>query len=263
LTFFWVVVSAVLGAGLVRGVLYPSHPGKLRFTFGVGPEEREARARLREVRQKCGQRRSEARQGVADVRRGIADGVRPLGERVRELREEQAGLRQEVRGERVAELGRLRLYEHCLVWLAWETPEGGEPRWVEQEPDLPLDGLTVDDHGGHDNVFILLMPPSGPRGRVAYARSQYDETSVYAFYDLIRDELPKDAEFRARRRRRDAEITAEVERIRADSSAIERAGRRDLAAAEKHLRAELAAADADLGIARDAWKELAGLRPWW
>ncbi|RSN11205.1 hypothetical protein DMH25_11825 [Streptomyces sp. WAC 01325] len=258
-----IVVLVVLGCGLLFWLLrYPCVPGRARFTFSFGTEERAARRALSDAR---GERRSaydKARRSEADAERRWSERVAPYRKRVQELQAARAALPKPGQGQAVRPkrwLPPLELHQHVLLFMTKEASDGAERPSVDER--LPLAGIAVEFGHTRDNVHIRVTRPDGTSRTEHYPRDR--EVAAYDLVEDIRNQVLRHEEFLRRREAREAELVAEIKRAEADLAQAGEAGRPELDTVREAARTRRARADAQLRAARDGWKEDAGgLRPW-
>ncbi|MEV5909277.1 hypothetical protein AB0M00_10230 [Streptomyces chartreusis] len=258
-----IVVLVVLGCGLLFWLLrYPCVPGRARFTFSFGTEERAARRALSDAR---GERRSaydKARRSEADAERRWSERVAPYRKRVQELQAARAALPKPGQGQAVRPkrwLPPLELHQHVLLFMTKEASDGAERPSVDER--LPLAGIAVEFGHTRDNVHIRVTRPDGTSRTEHYARDR--EVAAYDLVEDIRNQVLRHEEFLRRREAREAELVAEIKRAEADLAQAGEAGRPELDTVREAARTRRARADALLRAARDGWKKDAGgLRPW-
>ncbi|WCH91166.1 hypothetical protein POD33_03035 [Streptomyces moderatus] len=258
-----IVVLVVLGCGLLFWLLrYPCVPGRARFTFSFGTEERAARRALSDAR---GERRSaydKARRSEADAERRWSERVAPYRKRVQELQAARAALPKPGQGQAVRPkrwLPPLELHQHVLLFMTEEASDGAERPSVDER--LPLAGIAVEFGHTRDNVHIRVTRPDGTSRTEHYPRDR--EVAAYDLVEDIRNQVLRHEEFLRRREAREAELVAEIKRAEADLAQAGEAGRPELDTVREAARTRRARADAQLRAARDGWKEDAGgLRPW-
>ncbi|MFJ9746127.1 hypothetical protein [Streptomyces chartreusis] len=258
-----IVVLVVLGCGLLFWLLrYPCVPGRARFTFSFGTEERAARRALSDAR---GERRSaydKARRSEADAERRWSERVAPYRKRVQELQAARAALPKPGQGQAVRPkrwLPPLELHQHVLLFMTKEASDGAERPSVDER--LPLAGIAVEFGHTRDNVHIRVTRPDGTSRTEHYPRDR--EVAAYDLVEDIRNQVLRHEEFLRRREARAAELVAEIKRAEADLAQAGEAGRPELDTVREAARTRRARADAQLRAARDGWKEDGGgLRPW-
>ncbi|MGW4169478.1 hypothetical protein ACWEGX_21445 [Streptomyces chartreusis] len=258
-----IVVLVVLGCGLLFWLLrYPCVPGRARFTFSFGTEERAARRALSDAR---GERQSaydKARRSEADAERRWSERVAPYRKRVQELQAARAALPKPGQGQAVRPkrwLPPLELHQHVLLFMTKEASDGAERPSVDER--LPLAGIAVEFGHTRDNVHIRVTRPDGTSRTEHYPRDR--EVAAYDMVEDIRNQVLRHEEFLRRREAREAELVAEIKRAEADLAQAGEAGRPELDTVRQAARTRRARADAQLRAARDGWKEDAGgLRPW-
>ncbi|MBT1091631.1 hypothetical protein [Streptomyces sp. Tu102] len=258
-----IVVLVVVGCGLLFRLLrYPCVPGRARFTFSFGAEERAARRALSDAR---GERRSaydKAHRSEADAERRWSERVAPYRKRVQELQAARAvlpkpGQGQAVRPERW--LPRLELHQHVLLFMTEEASDAADRASVDER--LPLAGIAVEFGHTRDNVHIRVTRPDGTSRTEHYPRDR--EVAAYDLTEDIRNQVLRHEEFLRRLEAREAELVAEIKRAEADLAQAGDAGRPELDTIREAARTRRARADALLRAARDGWKKDAGgLRPW-
>lgn len=258
-----IVVLVVVGCGLLFRLLrYPCVPGRARFTFSFGAEERAARRALSDAR---GERRSaydKAHRSEADAERRWSERVAPYRKRVQELQAARAvlpkpGQGQAVRPERW--LPRLELHQHVLLFMTEEASDAADRASVDER--LPLAGIAVEFGHTRDNVHIRVTRPDGTSRTEHYPRDR--EVAAYDLTEDIRNQVLRHEEFLRRLEAREAELVAEIKRAEADLAQAGEAGRPELDTIREAARTRRARADALLRAARDGWKKDAGgLRPW-
>lgn len=259
-----IVLLVVVAGGLLFWLLrYPCVPGRARYTFSLGAEERAARRSLSEAR---GERRAaydKARQSEADAERRWSERVAPFRRRVRELQAARAALPKPGQGQAVRPkrwLPPLELHEHVLLFVKQnDVSEGAARPSVEER--LPLAGVAVEFGHTRDNVHIRVTRPDGTSRSEHYPQDR--EVAVYDLVEEIRNQVLRHKEFLRRLEAREAELVAEVKRAEADLARAGEAGRPELDTIREAARTRRARADAVLRAARDGWKtDAGGLRPW-
>lgn len=258
-----IVVLVVVGCGLLFWLLrYPCVPGRARFTFSFGTEERAARRALSDAR---GERRSayeKAHRSEADAERRWSERVAPYQKRVRELQAARAALPKPGQGRAVRPkrwLPPLELHEHVLLFMKGEASDGADRPSVDER--LPLAGLAVEFGHTRDNVHIRVTRPDGTCRTEHYPRDR--EVAAYDMVEDIRNQVLRHEDFLRRLEARDTELVAEIKRAEADLAQAGEAGRPELDTIREAARTRRARADALLRAARDGWKKDAGgLRPW-
>ncbi|WP_432195268.1 hypothetical protein [Streptomyces sp. bgisy027] len=260
-----IVVLVVVGCGLLFWLLrYPCVPGRLRYAFSFGAEERAARRALSDAR---GERRSaceKADRSVAEAERRWSDRVAPFRQRVRELEAARAALPKPGQGRAVRPkrwLPPLELHEHVLLFMKNEAAGGEDAARTSVEEELPLAGLAVDFGHTRDNVHIRVTRPDGTSRTEHYPRDR--EVAVYDLVEDVRNQVLRHQQFLARQEAREAELVTETKRAEADLAQAGEAGRPELDTVREAARTRRARADALLRAARDGWKtDAGGLRPW-
>ncbi|MFJ4363427.1 hypothetical protein ACIP4S_04620 [Streptomyces chartreusis] len=260
-----IVVLIVVGFGLLFWLLrYPCVPGRARFTFSFGAEERAARRALSDAR---GERRSayeKARRSEADAERRWSERVAPYRKRVQELQAARAALPKPGQGQAVRPerwLPRLELHQHVLLFMKGEAAEGEDAGRASVDERLPLAGIAVEFGHTRDNVHIRVTRPDGISRTEHYPREA--EVAAYDLVEDIRNQVLRHEEFLRRLEAREAELVAEIKRAEADLAQAGEAGRPELDTIREAARTRRARADALLRAARDGWKKDAGgLRPW-
>ncbi|MFF8354036.1 hypothetical protein ACF063_11355 [Streptomyces chartreusis] len=258
-----IVVLVVVGCGLLFRLLrYPCVPGRARFTFSFGAEERAARRALSDAR---GERRSaydKAHRSEADAERRWSERVAPYRNRVQELQAAWAALPKPGQGQAVRPerwLPRLELHQHVLLFMTEEASDAADRASVDER--LPLAGIAVEFGHTRDNVHIRVTRPDGTSRTEHYPRDR--EVAAYDLTEDIRNQVLRHEEFLRRLEAREAELVAEIKRAEADLAQAGEAGRPELDTIREAARTRRARADALLRAARDGWKKDAGgLRPW-
>lgn len=257
---------AGLGVLLVvrQFLLYPFRPTdwKIAFASEYNAERHALQAARRErirVEKGHAEKAAAARAPITEINSRRKRDVETRNAKIARLRREEDG-------EVIEQVGRLRLHEHALVFLAENDSSESQEASPRIEESVRLGRIEVSFKPGRQYTYIEVEGPDGTSSAAAYPHSQYDERKIHRFAQRISNRAKAERGELARKEEEIRELETEIGQIHTTADAAEQQARKayqDLLKAqqedEERIRA-LAAWDEACKV----WKEMAGYRPgWW
>lgn len=233
-------------AGIVGWQLY-RYPGGWRFAFSEAHQEDRqdlyaARSALRSLKVKAGT-------DLASSRARLAWAEQVHRQRVDRAHRELNALLTPVRGEQLAELGPLSLYEH-------ELHIGTE--------HLPLAGIAAHCEPARSGkkAYLYVTRPDGQSELHPVHTGDHPEEAVRQFSVRLQNAIVAGAKLRKQRSRAIKEAEEALEAVRADTASVDSARQEVDTIATRHREdTRVETAQADLEAARDRWEKTTGRRP--